>query len=143
MSVISSVREYLMSAPGFDTKRINIDNLSDSVGGISVDSEPSDRIVTRYLDGSSKRRLVFTISSRNFYTTEIQNQKQNIEAFEQLSEWLDKQRFLRNVPQLEAGKTALSIEMTSSPYPILVDEATATARYQASCEIIYLQEVML
>lgn len=141
MSVLSSVRDYLISAPIFDATRINLDNLGDSVGGFSLDSEPSERIVTRYLDGTSKRRLVFTISSRNFFTTEIETQKANLEAFEQLADWLESQRFRGAVPQLGDGKTALSLLMTSTPYPILVDESTATARYQASCEIIYLQEV--
>lgn len=139
MSVLGIVREYLKGFPQLSGKRVDIDCLANQAGRYSVDSEPAETMVTRYLDGSSVRRLLFTVASREYFGDDIQSQNENIEFFERFEAWLERQAFFGRLPQLGAGRQVRSLRASSSAHPVQVAD-NGTARYQMICELIYLQE---
>lgn len=143
MNIIEALRQYFAGSPVFTGQRLDIDCLASDPESYSIDSVPSERVVTRYCDGSTVRRQLFTISSRAAYGTDLTQQRENIGLFEALEAWLDTQDALGILPPLGEGRRARSMKVLSSGYPIESEDGDqgSTARYQIQLELIYLQEV--
>ena len=143
MNVIEHLRQYFLACPSFDGKRLNIDCLASDPESYSIDSVPTERILQRYIDGSTVRRQLFTISSRAYFGPDLQQQRENIELFADLEDWLDAQDARGLLPSLGTKRRARSVNVLSSAYPIEVDDGDqgSTARYQLQLDLIYLQEV--
>ncbi|MGM9564155.1 MAG: hypothetical protein ACI3VQ_08815 [Faecousia sp.] len=130
-----------MSFPRLQGERLDIDCLRSKEGSYSIDSEPGESVAQRYLDGSTVRRFLFTISGRMYYGSDIANQAENLAFFEELEAWLSKRELLLDLPDLGEKRTARSLEVLSSAYQIVVDEEKGSARYQIQMRLTYLQEV--
>ena len=141
MTVTKSLQQYFLTFPGLSGKRLNIDCLTAKTDSYSIDSVPSETVMKRYIDGTAVKRHLFVISSRCFYSSDQQQQEENIAFFDALSEWLEEQEILGLLPDLGEKKTARKITVLSSAYPLIVDDGGETARYQIQLELIYLQEV--
>ena len=138
-TLIAAVREWLQTYEGLADGRINVDFLPEEAKTYSIDTVPAADIVKRYLDGSSRRQFLFTVASREFFSGDI---AQNIDThafYEGLSAWLEQKSKHRDLPQLGEDRRALSIEISSTAYPFLVDEH-GTARYQLQLRLIYFQK---
>ncbi len=143
MNIIEALRQWLSESPVFNAQRLDIDCLASDPESYSIDSVPSERIVKRYCDGTTVRRQLFTVSSRAPYGSDLNQQRENIELFEELETWLDDQEGLGILPPLGEYRRARSVKVLSSAYPIEVDDGdqASVARYQIQLELIYLQEV--
>lgn len=141
MTLIEHLRRFFMTFPLLEGQRLDIDCLRSEPESYSIDSVPSESAVTRYLDGSSVRQFLFTISSRMYYGSDLDTQRENAAFFEALEDWLDRQTLFLRLPELGENRTARSLEVASSAYPFVVDEDEGTARYQIQLRLIYLQEV--
>ena len=105
----------------------------------SIEPLTSDPIVRRYTDGSSVRQFQFAFTSRELYDNSDANNATNNEFYENLSDWVDSQNKLNNLPTLtDADKTALSVEAMSNGY--LFDSEADTARYQIQLRLLYKKE---
>lgn len=140
MTVIECLRNFFLSFPRLQGERLDIDCLRSQEGSYSIDSEPGD-VAQRYLDGSTVRRFLFTISGRMYYGADLANQADNLAFFEELEAWLSKKELLLDLPDLGEKRTARSLEVLSSAYPLIVDEDQGLARYQIQLRLTYLQEV--
>lgn len=143
MTVIEALHNYFRTSPVFHGQRLDIDCLQSDPEKFSLDSIPGERTVKKYMDGSSVRRQLFTISSRAAYGPDLTQQKDNLRFFSDLEAWIDEREALGLLPQLGPRRSARSLRVTSTAYPIEVDEGqgTSTARYQIQLELIYLQEM--
>lgn len=143
MTVIDSLHAWLRNCPAFQDRRLDIDCLKSDPDSCSLDSVPGSRIVTRYIDGSTVRRQLFTVSSRAAYGPDLEQQRENLQLFEDLESWIDTCLMTGALPALGEKRRTRSLSVLSTPYPIEADEGTegGTARYQIQLEIIYLQEV--
>lgn len=143
MTVINSLYNYLKTCPAFTEVRLDIDCLQTQPEHYSLDSVSGERTVKQYLDGSTVRRQLFTVSSRTNFGPDINQQKENLEVFDALEGWLDTQDALGVLPPLGEKRSARSLRVLSTAYPIEVDEGSVggLARYQIQMELIYLQEV--
>ena len=141
MTVIECLRKFFLSFPRVQGERLDINCLRSKEGSYSIDSEPGESVFQRYLDGSTVRRFLFTISGRMYYGSDIANQAENLAFFEELEAWLSQRELLLDLPDLGEKRTARSLEVLSSAYPIVVDEEKGSARYQIQMRLTYLQEV--
>lgn len=141
MTVIECLRQYFMTFPGLAGERLDIDCLRSQPDSYSIDNIPCQSVLKRYINGASVRCCLFTISGRMQYGADLQNQRENIAFFEDMESWLSQQEMFLRLPDLGEGRTARSLEVTSSAYPCIVDEDEGTARYQMQLRLIYLQEV--
>ena len=140
MTVIEHLRQSFMRFPLLQQERLDIDCLRSVEGSYSIDSEPGT-VQRTYMDGSTVHQLPFTISSRMFYSSDLQTQAENIRFFEALGTWLTAQTQRCEMPALGDKRTARTLEVVSSAYPFIVDSDEMTARYQIQLRLIYLQEV--
>lgn len=141
MTVMQHLRQYFMEFSGLQEHRLDIDCLQSKPESFSIDSVPSESVVQRYLDGSAVKRLLFTISSRMYYSSDLTGQEENLKFFEDLENWVTRNDMLMILPDLGEKRKARSLEVTLSGYPFTVDEDEGLARYQMQFRLIYLQEV--
>ena len=139
MTIIEGIRTWLKSYNGLSDGRINVDFLPERAKTYSVDTVPTREVIKKYLDGSTLRQFLFCISSREFYSEDIEQNMDNHSFYEALSAWIDTQRRKRSFPAFGEGRTVRSIEVNSTAYPFVVDE-DGTARYQIQLNMIYYQK---
>ena len=139
MTIIDGVRAWLKTYEGLADGRLSVDFLPEEAKSYSVDTVPTTEIVKRYLDGSSIRQFLFCVSSREFYSDNIAQNRENQAFYEGLAAWLERKSKLRQFPNIGTGRTVRSIEISSTAYPFVVDEH-GTARYQLQLKLTYFQK---
>ena len=141
MTIAEHLRDFFRTCPMLKNKRIDIDCLSEHADSFSIDADPGETSVKRYLDGSSVRRNVFYLSGRTYYGDDLKQQAQNIACFEQIEEWMEQQNLLHNQPDLGNMRFVRTFHALTAGYPYVINEDTGLARYQITLELIYTQEV--
>ncbi len=141
MTVIEALRKYFKQFPRLQEERLDMNCLQSKTDSYSIDSVPGESVLTRYLDGSTVRRCLFTISGRMYHSADLKNQNSNMAFFEDLEAWIERKTLFMHLPELGEKRKARSLEVTLSGYPYLLDENGETARYQIQCRLTYLQEV--
>ena len=139
MTLTEAIFVWLEQFPGLSGGVMHLDFLPPEARSYSVDSVPAEPVLQQYLDGSSRRQLLFTISSREFYSPDVGRQEQNLFFFEELGSWVEAQNFHRKLPLLGEGRKCISTEMLSTAYPLTVSP-DGMARYQVQMKLTYLQE---
>lgn len=139
MTIIEALRGWLRTYPPLSKGRLAVDFLPKEAQTYSVDSVPCKEETKRYLDGSSLRQFLFTLSSREFKGEDIQQNTDNLAFYEGFSAWVARQDRARRLPDLGEGRKARKIEVSTSGYPFQVDEH-GTARYQIQLRLEYFQK---
>ena len=139
MTIMEALRSWLRTYPPLSAGRLAVDFLPKEARTYSVDSVPCKEEVRRYLDGSSLRQFLFTLSSREFKGEDIGQNVDNLAFYEGFSAWVLEQNRARQLPWLEGGRTARKIEVTASGSPFQVD-GHGTARYQIQLRLEYFQK---
>lgn len=142
MTLTKAIYAWLEQFPGLSGGVMHLDFLPPEARRYSVDSVPAEPVLRQYLDGSSRRQLLFTVSSREFYSPDVERQAQSLAFFEELGAWVETQCFRHSFPQLGDGKRCVCVEMLSTAYPLTVSP-DGMARYQVQMKLTYLQEGFL
>lgn len=141
MSIIQSVREYLMKCPYIDDlSRINVDFLPEDPTTYSIEQTPSEPIVKKYLDGTTDRQFTFVFACRMYYSDELINNINNSGFFERFQDWLFENSEDGILPELEDGLIPNKIEAISSGYLYDISGNLTNARYQVQCRLLYEKE---
>lgn len=139
MTSIEALRGWLRTYEPLSAGRLAVDFLPKQARTYSVDSVPCKEEVKQYLDGSSLRQFLFTLSSREFKGEDITQNVDNLAFYEGFAAWVLQQNRARRLPALGEGRTARKIEVATSGYPFQVDEH-GTARYQIQLRLEYFQK---
>lgn len=138
MTVMESVQKWLKTYSGL-SGRLDVDFLDENADTYSVDTIPCEEVIKRYKDGGTVRQFQFAVSSRRYYEQNIKNNLSNLQFFEDLTTWIEKQAHARNLPTMDNGRKAQKIVVTSSGYPFDVTE-NGMARYQMQLRLEYFQK---
>lgn len=138
MSILESVYRFILGCPFLRDGPVGVDYLGAHHRAYSVDAVPGTSIVKQFTDGSSQRQFLFVFASREPYGGSQRENLENAEFYEKLSEWLETQSRSRNLPEMDDGKEAISIEVLTGGY--VLNTGTREARYQIQCKLNYLQE---
>jgi hypothetical protein len=138
MTVMQSVQKWLKTYSGL-SGRLDVDFLDENADTYSVDTIPCEEIIKRYKDGGTIKQFQFAVSSRRFYEQNIKQNLSNLQFFEDLTAWVEKQARARKLPTMDKGRTAQKIVVTSTAYPFLVSE-DGKARYQIQMRLEYYQK---
>ena len=134
-----AIRDWLEAYEGLSGGIMHVDWLPADAQTFSVDSVPTEPILNQYLDGSSRRQLLFVVASREFFASDVDNQTDNMAWFEAFSDWVETQNLRRSFPDLGACRKCRSIEIISTAYPFSVGD-DGLARYQVQMKMTYSQE---
>ena len=141
-SIIEALYEYFNDSPLLDMKRLNVDYLPESTkrAGIeySVSIIPTDEVIKQYVDGSTKCRCPFTVSSINSYGQDVCQNLENAGLSEQMSNWIREKASRREYPELPDGLSALSMRAIGSGY--LFEADVDNGKYQLQCEMIFYRK---
>lgn len=138
MSMIQSVRDYFLTYSGMADALIHVDALGSTPIEYAVIPAPGPRKVEEYLDGKTKREYPFLIQSV-FSTADEAERIENSGFYETLADWLEEQTEAGNLPTLDAGKTAESIEAVTWGF-VYEQGESGTGIYQITCKLVYEQE---
>lgn len=138
MAVIENVRKWLKTYPEL-SGRLDVDFLGEDADTYSIDTIPCEEIIKRYRDGSTIKQFQFAVSSRRYYEQNIKTNTSNLQFFESLTRWIEKQSKMRNLPTMDNGRTALKIIVTSTAYPFVISE-DGKARYQVQMRLEYFNK---
>lgn len=138
MTVIESVQKWLKTYNGLKG-RLDVDFLPEDADTYSVDTIPCEEVLKRYKDGGTMKQFQFAVSSRRFYEQNIKQNLSNLQFFEDLTTWVEKNARARELPAMDNGRQALKIVVTSTAYPFIVSE-DGKARYQIQMRLEYYQK---
>lgn len=140
MSLIENIRKYMSSCPLLDGGSINIDFLSSSNIEYTIETVPCEPVIKYFISGSSLRQYEFILASREFYGTDVVQNIQNSEFYENLAHWIEENSKNKILPVLENEKqSADKIEILT--HGALISEDAKTAVYQIQLRLIYFQLV--
>lgn len=139
MSLIESLKTYLLTFPNWASGApFTVDSLAGSTptqyGLVQL---PVNPLVEQYIDGSSLRQFAFAIESAESTVDE----QARIEAsvfYENLAAWMEAQTRAGNLPILDTGKIAESIEVLQSGFLFEFGES-GVGIYQIQCRMTYKQ----
>lgn len=139
--IIDSIRKYILTCP-YLTKLSNfgINYLDDKSDSFSIEELPSKTIVDKYIDGSSKRQLIFVVCSMFDFSDELQNQINNSGFYEDFSDWIEENNDEGIFPTLKDGLIPDEIEVDTSGYLYSIFDGMRKARYQIQCKFTYIKE---
>ncbi|MGN1478559.1 MAG: chloramphenicol resistance protein [Acutalibacteraceae bacterium] len=141
MTIIESVKNFILKCPYLDElARVNVDFLPEKPETYSIEEEPAQTVVKRYLDGSSQRQFLFVFAARLNYSDEVRNNIENSGFFEDFADWLEECTENDNLPLMADGLTAEKIEAISSGYLFDISGDLSNSRYQIQCRLIYEKE---
>ncbi len=138
MTVIESVQKWLKTYSGLKG-RLDVDFLGEDAETYSVDTIPCEEVLKRYKDGGTMKQFQFAVSSRRFYEQNIKQNISNLQFFEDLTKWVEKQTRARKLPTMDDGRQPIKIVVTSTAYPFIVSE-DGKARYQIQMRLEYFQK---
>lgn len=137
--IIEALRNYFLKCPILDElARINVDYLGVEPTNYTIDGVPIDTTVKTYVDGGKIKQFAFVFASREYYGADTIQNIENSGFYEKLTQWLEEQTKIKNLPILDGNKEALSIETVTSGYLFSADEDSA--RYQLQGKLIYFED---
>lgn len=142
MSLAEYVREVLLGCPVIEASRldIQIDRVGTSPTEYSIDAEPGQQVVKRYLNGDTVRRFAFALTARFPILTDA-IRAENGKVYEALSLWLEECSRRRRLPPMDEGMTAQRMAATGSAYLLEQAKDSDSAIYQMQMELIYYSRV--
>lgn len=138
-NLIDNIRTFILTCSFLQDGRVNVDYIGEEMG-YSIDPLPCDPIVQRYTDGGAKKQFQFAFTSQEEYDQDSRINIENSGFFQMFDEWLEKQSFNENFPELGKGKNPISMETLNSGY--LYDVNGVNAKYRIECRLIYEQEAI-
>lgn len=140
MTIVESIMGWLKDCPGLEDGKLNLDWLPADAREYSVDVIPCDEVLTRYSTGATRRQFLFYLASRTFVGEDIRDAQDNYKFYEDFSRWVKQQNASGALPDLGNDRAARSVRISTSGYPMYVDD-DGRARYQIQLKMIYVQEV--
>ena len=136
---IGELRTYLLGVIDeltSNTKyQINADMLSKDVGNYSIDRIPSQRVITRWITGTSICKDVYSFRSRMAYSQDTINNLANIGFFEKFEKTIIEKNKKRELPNIE-GITKIECLNTGT----MNNANTNTAEFDIQIQITYRME---
>lgn len=138
MSIIESLRAYILTYPELPAGDVLIDYLGAEPTQYTLEPVPCDPIFRKYTDGGALKQYLFLFASREFYSADVAQCAENQAFYESFSRWIREQNDSGILPDLGTGKTPVSIEVLTGGYAF--SEDADTARYQMQLRLLYEEE---
>jgi hypothetical protein len=139
MSIIESIKDYLITCPQLSGKEININYLSPCQDSFAIDNVAKNPIVKRYISGETIRQYCFLLAGRVIYDADLNSNVEISQFFENFENWIASNNEAGIFPDF--GKpdiVPIAIEVTKSGE--IQDTARTSARIQVELRLLYKQK---
>lgn len=137
-NVLDILKEYFSKCEYIDN--LKIDYLSEGKAW-SLEQKGTPVQLKKSVLGNRKMQLSFTLATRIFVNSITdENQSKILGTFNDISEWMYQQTRKHNLPSLNDGEMAESLEATSNAFLFAVNKDRTEARYEMPCKFIYTKE---
>ena len=142
-AIIKKIKEYFSGCPYLnELSKIKVDYLdidNKDKEYWSIEQVEAPIILKKNILGTkTERQCRFIIASRSYFNPLVDTQNiENLHLFEKIANWLHNNSKKGNLPTLNDGEIAISIEATNSGYLYGTDRTNTLARYQIDCRLIY------
>lgn len=140
MKIIEAIRNYIsnLDCMAIFDNAININFLDGEIENFSLEEIPSEPIVKKYLDGSTKRQFQFAFCSREPYGQEIIQNIDNSGFYEEFADEIESKNNQGILPIGDSNIEPIDIKVTSSAYVVATEEDTAM--YQINLNFKYYKK---
>lgn len=135
MSIIESLRDYILTFPDLPAGAVQIDYLGSEPGQFTLERVPGEPVLRQYTDGGCIKQFLFMFASRMYYGADVDQCAENQALFEAFEAWIEENARGDILPDLPAGMTPVRLEVTSSGY--VFSESADSARYQMQLRLTY------
>lgn len=141
MSLIEYIVKLMASCPHISlaSEEMQIDGVDETAPNYSIDNEPVNTIVKRYLNGDAIRQFTFALTSRKSTFTNEEKAK-NTGLFEDVTNWMERQTRLRKLPGIDAQRRPIKLEALDSGYPLEMAEDNNSGLYAMQCRLTYYEK---
>lgn len=139
MSIIESLRDYILTFPDLPEGAVQIDYLGGEAGQFTLERVPGEPVLHRYTDGGCIKQVLFVFASRMYYGADVEQCAENQAFFEALEEWIEENDRDGVLPALTGGRVPERLEVTSSGYAF--SEDSESARYQMQLRLVYRVDI--
>lgn len=134
--MITQIREFIKTLDIVDTfTRINVDYLGEKPTEYVIEPIPTERIIRRYVDGSTLNQYVFQFGSREYYSSDVVENMQKSEFYEQFEQcinWCNREGILPNIQGIQ------SIQCLN--VGAIQDTTNDTAKYTIQMRVTYFRK---
>lgn len=138
--ILDSIRNFIMACPYLKAidSGVNVNYLSDQADTYSINQEPDEIIIKKYVNGDTLREYNFILVSKEIYTDDVMKNIKISSFYEEFLDWLEEQTNKGNLPNLGENKKAISAEAINNGHVVKVENDKVI--YQIKCKLIYLRE---
>ena len=137
--VIEALRNFIKKYPKIAelNKGLNVEYQGEDPGSYSLEYEPGEVWIKRYVNGTGQKQFNFVLSGREVHTEDVHDNIDNSAFYEEFAEWLDQCTARKEFPVLGTNQKAYEISATTGGY--LNDSENGTAQYIIQCSLKYYQ----
>lgn len=141
MSLVEYIVKLMAACPhiAIASAEMHVDGVDENVPGYSIDNEPVNTILKRYLNGDMLRQFTFALTSRKSTFTDEEKAK-NTALFENVTRWMEQQTRLRRLPSMDEGQRPMKLEALDSGYPLEMAEDNNSGLYAMQCRLTYYEK---
>ena len=132
-SKIECIKEFIEKCPLLKNGKVNVDYIKDKPRSYSIDETPSEPILNRFVDGSTRRQILFDFSVQANFSA-LENLKNSIFC-DQFTDWIEQQNNSNILPEIDGIE---KIECTGRGTILQTTETTAI--YVIPMRVVYLEE---
>lgn len=133
-TILSAVRDYIMTCPFLHDGAVNIGYLGDRIE-YSVDVLPMKPVIKKYIDGGCQKQYGFALTSKEAFDGDARTALDASGFYEDFERWIEENERQEVYPELPEGLVPQMIEVTTGGY--IFDIETDVARYQIQCRLVY------
>nr|WP_215730644.1 chloramphenicol resistance protein [Clostridioides difficile] len=119
-------------------KSINVEFLAEEFTSYTLETVPSETVIKRFINGDSIKQFIFIFASRECYGSDVMQNIENSQFYEQFADWIYRENLSGNLPTLSGNKEAMSLEVSTPGY--LVQTSIDTAQYQIQLKLKYFEK---
>lgn len=139
--MIDSIKTYIAQCPYLDEyTAVLINYLEDKVNAYSINNSPNTSpILSTDITGNQTRQYLFTFDSKLNWNSEIQQNIDNLNFYENFSNWLENNSNEDILPILYGELQAIKIEALTDGY--IFQSNGEQAVYRIQCRLTYLKPI--
>lgn len=133
--MVDSIMNWLKQ---YKNTEIEVDYMGEDALGYSLKLPINTPIISEDIIGNKYMQKLFSFSAKRLYGDNDTN-TDNLDLFEDFSEWIEQQNEINNLPILASNQKASEVEVLTDGYLLQADDDLQKATYIIQCRLLYYE----